>query len=228
MPRAVPCVGTTAVGSMNDRMKTTVPSSTKPVICLKVSIQAPGFGRKRSSSGNTPINRYGTGHAEAERAEHDQRRGHRLRDGPGDGAGHERAGAGRGEHGGDRAFDERAERPFLARRRLGSRRCRRSRGSEFPTRPSRLSAIANTTAASVTLNAGAAELAAPRETDRRREEAQQQEHRDDAGRIPEIEHQRVSPAVSGLLDEAHHLEPDHRQHAGHQLRMMPPTNASTM
>ena len=44
---------------MNERINTTVPSRMKPVICLKVSIQAPGFGRKRSNSGNTPINTYG-------------------------------------------------------------------------------------------------------------------------------------------------------------------------
>ena len=43
--------------------------------------------------------------------------------------------------------------------------------------PSRLSAMANTMAASVTLNAGAAELPAPGEADRRGQKAEQQEHR---------------------------------------------------
>src|SRR5919106_7097943 len=52
-------LGTTAAGSMKERMNTTVANNTKPVICLNVSIHAPGFGRKRSSSGNTPTTTYG-------------------------------------------------------------------------------------------------------------------------------------------------------------------------
>ena len=59
MPSSNKIVGTTAAGSMNERMNTTVASSTKPLICLNVSIHAPGFGRNRSSSGKTPISKYG-------------------------------------------------------------------------------------------------------------------------------------------------------------------------
>ena len=83
--------------------------------------------------------------------------------------------------------------------------------------PSRLSAIANTTAAIVTLNAVlpnwppqerpivAASKPSSRNTD------------DDAGREPEIEHERMRAALAGLLDEAHHLEADDGQHARHQV-----------
>ena len=45
---------------MNVSRNTTVPNSTKPMTCLKVSIQAPGLGRKRTSDGNGPqARRYG-------------------------------------------------------------------------------------------------------------------------------------------------------------------------
>src|SRR3954465_15756798 len=43
MPSNSASVGTIAIVSMNDRINTTVANSTKPLICLNVSIQAPGF-----------------------------------------------------------------------------------------------------------------------------------------------------------------------------------------
>ena len=50
-------VGASSGNSKKVKMNTTVPSRTKPMICLNVSIHMPGLGRKRISSGNGPINR---------------------------------------------------------------------------------------------------------------------------------------------------------------------------
>ena len=56
-PNSRPRVGTNKGVSRKVKMNTTVPSRTKPMICLNVSIQAPGLGRKRSNCGKTPISR---------------------------------------------------------------------------------------------------------------------------------------------------------------------------
>ena len=58
-PKRNPIVGTTSDCVMNVSRKMTVPRSTNPMICLKVSIHAPGFGRNAISLGNAPIKRYG-------------------------------------------------------------------------------------------------------------------------------------------------------------------------
>ena len=143
-----------------------------------------------------------------------------MGDCPGKGRRHNRRGARRGKNGGNDALQKRTKRPFLGGGRLNTAAAEETRDWNFPD-SEQTQRHGKYHGGDCHVERGAAELAAPGEIDRTGKHGEQQEHGNDACRIPDIENQRVAAAAPRLLDKAHDLEADHRQHARHQVENQP-------
>ena len=71
------------------------------------------------------------------------------------------------------------------------------------------------------LNWSGIELLAPPQLPHDRQGGQHQEHRHQPQRVPEVQGEHPRPTLARLLDERHDLQPDHRQHTGHEVQNEP-------
>ena len=151
MPKRNPIVGTTSGCVMNVSRKTTVPKSTNPMICLKVSIHAPGLGKNAIKLGKCADQEIRAGHPQADGHKDGIGLGRRLSGGPGQRRGQERSRAGSGQNRGDDALENAPANPsFSASSTVFPRPTKPGMGISHT--PRKLSPMAKTTAIKAMLN----------------------------------------------------------------------------